>query len=154
MPGASTQIKRHLKAPRAQIYRLLLDPLAVSNWMVPDGMSSEVHIFEAREGGSFRISLTYDDPTSTGKTTAHTDTYNGRFVKLVPDEQVVELIEFETVDPALRGEMTVIFRLTDADGGTDVVGLHEDLPPGLSPSDNETGWRMAFDKLAALAEEG
>lgn len=40
-------------------------------------------------GGSFRISLTYDAPTGTGKSTAHTDTYHGHFAKLVPDEQVV-----------------------------------------------------------------
>jgi hypothetical protein len=69
-------------------------------------MTSHVHAFDAREGGSFRISLTYDEPTGTGKTTAHTDTYHGRFVKLVTNEQVVEVVEFETTDPALRGEMT------------------------------------------------
>jgi hypothetical protein len=34
-----------------------------------------------------------------GKTTAHTDTYHGRFVKLVQDERVVEVVEFETMDP-------------------------------------------------------
>ena len=48
-------------------------------------MTSHVHVFDAREGGLFRISLTYDQPTATGKTSAHTDTYGGRFVKLVPD---------------------------------------------------------------------
>lgn len=75
-------------------------------------MSSHVHLFDAREGGSFRISLTYDDPTGTGKTTEHTDTYHGRFVKLVPNEQVVEMMAFETADATMRGEMTVTF--TDA----------------------------------------
>ena len=54
--------------------------------MVPTGMTSHVHAFDAREGGAFRISLAYDAPTGTGKTTAHTDTYHGRFVKLVTDE--------------------------------------------------------------------
>jgi len=42
--------------------------------MVPIGMTSHVHAFDAREGGLFRVSLTYDAPSSTGKTTAHTDT--------------------------------------------------------------------------------
>lgn len=37
-------------------------------------MTSRVHEFDVREGGRFRISLTYDEPTGTGKTTAHTDT--------------------------------------------------------------------------------
>jgi hypothetical protein len=26
------------------------------------------------------------------------------------------------------------------------------VPPGISAADNETGWRMARDKLAALVE--
>ncbi len=77
------------------VYRALLDARAVATWMVPDGMTSHVHAFDAREGGSFRISLTYDAPTGTGKTTAHTDTFHGRFV----NEQVVEVVEFETTDP-------------------------------------------------------
>jgi hypothetical protein len=42
-------------------------------------MTSHVHEFDAREGGSLRISLAYDQPTGTGKTTAHTDTYHGRY---------------------------------------------------------------------------
>ena len=117
-------------------------------------MTSHVHVFDAREGGLFRISLTYDQPTGTGKTSAHTDTYGGRFVRLVPDEQVVQVLEFETADSAMRGEMVVTFTLTDAGDGTDVLGVHDNLPPGISPADNETGWRMALDKLAALVEAG
>jgi uncharacterized protein YndB with AHSA1/START domain len=46
----------------------------------------------------------------------------------------------------------VYHALTDADGGTDIVAVHGRLPPGLSPADNETGWRMSLDKLAALVE--
>ena len=91
------------------------------------------HVRRSRSG-SFRISLTYDAPTGTGKTTEHTDTYHGRFAELVPDEQVVEMMEFETAMDSMRGEMTVTFTLTDADGGTDVLAVHDNLPPGLSSS--------------------
>ena len=122
--------------------------------MVPSGMTSHVHAFEDREGGTFRISLTYDAPTGTGKPTAHTDTYHGHFVKLVPNEQVVEVMEFETSDDSMRGEMMVAFTLTDANDGTDVLAVHDNVPPGISPDDNETGWRMALDKLAAFVEAG
>jgi uncharacterized protein YndB with AHSA1/START domain len=151
MPG-STRISRHLRASREVVYRALLDPRAVATWMVPTGMTSEVHVFDAREGGSFRISLTYDRPTTAGKTTATTDTYHGRFVKLVPGEYVREVVEFETADPAMRGEMTITIGLADADGGTEIVATHEDLPPGLSTDDNKTGWRLSLEKLAALVE--
>ncbi|MGH3648800.1 MAG: SRPBCC domain-containing protein, partial [Micromonosporaceae bacterium] len=87
-----------------------------------------------------------------GKTTAHTDTYHGRFAKLVPDELVVEVSEFETADPALSGEMTITISLADAAGGTDLVAVHEGLPSGVLPADNELGWRESLARLAALVE--
>ncbi len=95
---SSTRITRHVNAPREIVYRAFLDAHDVATWMVPDGMTSYVHAFDAREGGAFRISL------------------------------------------------------TDAGGGTDLVAVHDGLPPGLSPADNETGWRMSLDMLAALVE--
>jgi uncharacterized protein YndB with AHSA1/START domain len=148
----ATRISRRVNAPRPKVYRALLDARAVAAWMVPTGMTSHVHAFDPREGGAFRISLTYDAPTGTGKTTAHTDTYHGRFIELVPDEKVVEVVEFETADPALQGEMTITISLADAEGGTEVLAVHDRLPPGLSPADNEAGWRSSLAKLAALVE--
>jgi uncharacterized protein YndB with AHSA1/START domain len=151
---STTRMTRHINAPRAKVYRALLDADAVAKWRVPTGMSSHVHAFDPREGGAFRISLTYDAPTGSGKTTAQTDTYHGHFVRLVPNEQVVEAVEFETVDPALQGEMTITYTLADANGGTELRAVHEGLPPGVAPADNELGWRMSLDKLAALVESG
>lgn len=150
----STRIGLHLNAPPPVVYRALLDPAAMVKWKVPDGMTCYVHEFDGREGGTFRISLTYESPNGTGKSTAHTDTYHGRFLKLVEDEQIVEVDEFETADPSLKGEMTISFLLSEADGGTDLLASHEDLPSGLSPADNEGGWKMALAKLAALVEKG
>src|SRR5580704_14664837 len=118
----STRVSAHMKAPRPVVYRALLDADAVAKWRVPEGMTSQVHEFEAREGGSFRVSLTYDAPDRTGKSTSHTDTYHGHFAKLVPDEQVVEVFEFETADPALAGTMTMTTTLADDGGGTDLLG--------------------------------
>jgi len=145
-------VARHIRAPRDRVYRALLDPESVQDWMVPDEMTSRVHSFEAREGGTFRISLTYDRPTSAGKTSPRTDSFHGRFVRLVPDTEVVQTVEFETNDTAMQGEMTITYTLADAESGTDLVGLHEHLPPGVAPADNELGWSMSLDKLARLVE--
>jgi hypothetical protein len=75
-----------------------------------------------------------------------------RAVRLVPDQQIVRVIEFETHDAATAGEMTITHTLTEADGGTHLTGIHEDLPPAVSPADNEVGWRKSLNKLARLAE--
>lgn len=150
----ATRVSRRVNAPRAAVYRALLDADAVAAWRVPDGMTAQVHRFDAREGGAFRVSLTYDVPTGTGKSDPRTDTYHGRFSRLVPDEEVVEEVEFETDDPALRGTMTMTTTLTDADGGTDVVIVHEGIPDAVPAEDNETGTRMALANLARLVEAG
>ena len=143
---------RHIDAPRSAVYAALIDASAVAAWMVPDGMTSQVHEFDAREGGAFRVSLTYDAPNATGKTSAHTDTYHGRFVTLVPNEMVTEVMEFETADPAMQGAMTVTYTLKDADGSTEIIAVHDGVPPGVSSKDNEIGWRMSLGKLAELLE--
>jgi uncharacterized protein YndB with AHSA1/START domain len=148
----TTRSRRHIQAPPERVYRLLLDRDAVRRWKVPDGMSSQVHAFEPHEGGAFRVSLTYASPDRRGKTRAHTDTYHGRFVTLVPGSLVVEDVEFETADPAMSGRMTITYTLSPSAGGTDLVAVHEGVPDGVSPADNELGWRMSLDKLAALAE--
>jgi uncharacterized protein YndB with AHSA1/START domain len=148
----STRVSRIVLAPRERVYAALLDPAEVAHWKFPDGMRCEVHTFEPREGGAIRVSLTYVTSSGTGKTTAHTDTYHGRFIELVPDERVVEVDEFETDDPALRGEMTITISLADVAEGTEVTGVHEGLPAGVSLADNEEGWRSALVRLAKLVE--
>jgi uncharacterized protein YndB with AHSA1/START domain len=117
-------------------------------------MTCVVHEFEAREGGRVRVSLTYDSPDSVGKTTATTDTYRGRLVRLVPDREVVEVDEFETGDPMLQGEMTMTFTLAEADGGTELTAVHDGVPSAVSAADNEQGWNESLDRLAALVEAG
>ena len=150
-----TRVRRHIGAPRAVVYRALLDPVAIAHWRVPDGMRCVVHEWDARVGGTLRVSLTYDERSGAGKTTSHTDTYRGEFVELVPNERVVEVDEFETADAALQGRMRSTITLTDApDGGTELEAIHADLPAGLSASDNELGWRLALEKLAGLVETG
>jgi 4-hydroxy-tetrahydrodipicolinate synthase len=148
---STTRLTQHVNAPPVAVYRALLDPSAIAQWRVPGDMTSQVHHFEAREGGTFRVSLTYQD-SSAGKSGEHTDTYHGRFEKLVPNELIVEVMEFETDDPSMRGEMRVTTLLREAPGGTEIEGIHENLPPGVRPEDNEIGWRDSFGKLAAYVE--
>lgn len=150
---SSTRVTRRIRAPRSKVYAAFLDAKAVATWMVPTGMTSQVHEFEGREGGRFRISLTYEAPTNTGKTSAQTDTYHGRFVELVPDSTIVQAIEFESDDPALQGEMTISVTLSGQGDDTELVAAHDALPPGVAPADNELGWSISLGKLAALVEK-
>jgi uncharacterized protein YndB with AHSA1/START domain len=150
----STRVSRYIGAPVAAVYRALIESGVVAQWMFPEGMTIHIHRFDGREGGEFRISLKYSSPGGAGKTTQDTDTYHGRFVKLIPDKLVSEVVEFETTDRNLGGEMTITFRLTEVEGGTEIEVVHGRLPVGLSPGANEMGWQMSLGRLAALLEHG
>ncbi len=152
--GGGMRVSNVIKAPRKTIYRAFLDPEAVASWLAPDTMRGHIHTFEPQEGGKFRISLTYQNPgdAQRGKTTEGTDTYHGRFVQLIPDEKIVEAIEFESENPDFAGEMIMTVLLADVEGGTEVSLLYDNLPAGVRPEDNEAGSLQSLRKLAALVE--
>jgi hypothetical protein len=70
-------------------------------------------------------------------------------VKLVPNEQIVEVVEFETADPALQGEMTITISLADANGDTDVVAVHDGTVRG-----RQRGWLAIVARKARGARRG
>jgi uncharacterized protein YndB with AHSA1/START domain len=146
---STTRVSTQLRAPRDAVYRALTDPETIARWRVPDGMATAV---ERLGDDGFRMTLTYETPDQQGKSTVHSDVYRARFTRLVPDELVVEVDEFDTDDPALAGEMTMTVTLREHDGGTELSAVHAGVPPGVNPADNELGWRMALARLAALVE--
>jgi uncharacterized protein YndB with AHSA1/START domain len=151
---ASTQVSKIIQAPRQVVYQACLDPDAVAKWRVPDNMQGHMHVFDAREGGTFRMSLTYLHPQhpAGGKTSADTDTFQGRFIEWVPSEKIVEVIEFESQDPNFAGEMKITTTFADTAQGTEVTILCQGIPPGVRPEDNELGSKQSLQKLAALVE--
>ena len=151
---AVTQVSKIINAPREAVYQACLDPDAVAAWRAPDNMKGRVHVFDAREGGRFRVSLTYQNPelSPRGKTSDDTDAFQGRFIELVPHEKIVEVIEFESRDPIFAGEMTITTSFTDTVEGTKITVLCQGIPAGIRLEDNELGCREALHKLAALLE--
>lgn len=150
----STLVSRVIKAPRHAVYQAFLDPDSVAAWLTPGTMTAEVHTFDPREGGAFRITLTYHEQAgrSAGKSSENTDTYQGHFGTLIQDELVEEIIEFESDDPQFAGVMRMIAKLSDTPDGTAIDLVCEDIPPGVRLEDNIAGCESSLGKLAALLE--
>lgn len=86
---------RVLAAPAVRVYAALVDPDALVQWLPPDGMSGRFERFDARPGGSYRLVLTYADPSAAhGKTTSASDIVEARFIELVPNVRVVQEVDF------------------------------------------------------------
>jgi uncharacterized protein YndB with AHSA1/START domain len=148
----STTVSRVINVPPEAVYRAYLDQDAIAAWLPPGSMKGVVHAFDGREGGAFSMSLLYpqDDKSSRGKTSERTDTFQGRFVKLIPNERVVWATQFESDDPSFTGEMIVRTMLAPADRGTMVTIVCENIPRGIRLEDNVAGCRSTLDKLAAF----
>jgi uncharacterized protein YndB with AHSA1/START domain len=147
---STTRHTIRIAAPPTDVYHALLDSQLIPQWRVPAGMRCEIHRFDPREGGAFRVSLTYHSTSPVGKSSAHTDTYSGHFEQLVPGQRVVERLAFETTDPQMQGDMRITTELLADGDGTRVTVVHEGLPAGVAPADNEAGWQESLSRLAAL----
>ena len=154
--GRNTRVSQLVNAPREVVYQAFTKPEAVASWLAPDNMRGHVEIFEPHAGGKFRMSLTYLDQKDRprGKTSEDTDTSEGTFVELIPNQKIVQVFEFESDQPDMAGEMKITWSLKDANGGTEVTVLMEDIPKGIRLEDNELGSRQSLRKLAAYVERG
>lgn len=150
----STEASQFIKAPREAVYQAFVKAEALAQWLAPDTMTGRVETLDARQGGLFRMSLTYTEPqdANLGKSSDDTDTFEGKIVELIPNEKIVWVTEFDSDQPDMMGEMTIIWTLTDVDGGTNVRVVFEDIPKGINLADNELGSRQSLKKLAAFVE--
>jgi uncharacterized protein YndB with AHSA1/START domain len=57
--GAWTRTSRVIRARPEELYAAFLDPTALVDWLAPAEMTGEIHEFDARIGGGYRMSLFY-----------------------------------------------------------------------------------------------
>ena len=144
---------RVIAAPPERVWTALVDPEALRAWLPPSGMIGRFERFDGRAGGSYRMVLTYSDPSSApGKATVDSDIVEARFVDIVPGERVVQAVDFVSDDPAYAGTMIMTWEVTAVDAGTRVNIVAEDVPDGISAEDHAAGLASSLTNLAAYLE--
>lgn len=143
-----------IKASPKRIYDAHVDAQSLARWRAPPDMRAEVHGFDPRVGGGYRMTLVYTGPEHElpGKTSKHEDAFDGQFVELVPYERIVERVTFRSADPAFAGAMTITTTLTPVAGGTKIEIVCRDVPTGIRESDHQKGLVLALENLAAFTE--
>jgi uncharacterized protein YndB with AHSA1/START domain len=145
---------RLIRASPQALFQAFLNREAVVSWLPPNGMKGRIDAFEPREGGIFRMTLTYvgGSHLAPGKTSDHTDVVEGRFVELVPNERIVQAFAFESDRPEFAGTMIMTWTFTAVSSGTEVAIVCENVPEGIRREDHLEGFRSTLQKLAAYAE--
>jgi uncharacterized protein YndB with AHSA1/START domain len=113
-------------------------------------MSGQFEHFDARPGGSYRMRLTYAEaPEPGGKSSVDSDVVDVRFVEIVPDDRVVQAVDFVSYDPSFAGTMTMTWVVTAVSTGRTRVDVRaDDVPAGISADDHADGLRSSLTNLA------
>lgn len=134
-------------------YDALVDPEQLVEWLPPKGMTGRFEHFDARAGGSYRLVLTYDDPTTAhGKSTADSDVVEARFVELVTGRRVVQAVDFVSDDSAYASTMTMTWEVTPVEPGSRVDIVATGVPDAISAEDHAVGLASSLANLQAFLE--
>jgi hypothetical protein len=87
-----------------------------------------------------------------GKTSAHSDIVEARYVDIIPGDRVVQAVDFVSDDPAFAGTMTMTWTVQAVEGGTRVEIAADDVPDGISADDHAAGLTSSLEKLAVYLE--
>lgn len=135
------------------MFNALVNRDALESWLPPDGMTASFERFDPTPGGSYRLILTYADPTvSRGKSSADSDIVEARYVNIVLNDRVVQTVDFVSDDPAFTGTMTMTWAVRAVDGRTHVEITADNVPDGISADDHAVGLASSLDNLASYVE--
>jgi uncharacterized protein YndB with AHSA1/START domain len=136
-------LHRVFKASPEKLYKAFTDADAQAKWLPPNGFTCKVHHFDAKVGGTYKMSFTN---FSSGKS----NSFGGKFLELVPNEHIRYSDQFE--DPGLPGEMITTVSIRQVSCGSDVTIVQEGVPDAIPPELCYLGWQESLRQLTELVE--
>ncbi len=142
MPS-TVRLHRVLATKPDKVYRAFTEADAMAKWLPPNGFTCTVHHFEAKVGGTFKMSFR-------NFTTGGSHSFGGKYLELVPGERLRYTDTFD--DPNLPGEMQVIVVLKKVMVGTELEIEQAGIPDLIPPEACDLGWQESLRNLARLVE--
>ena len=142
MPGTVT-LHRTIKTTPEKLFRAFTDPLAFASWIPPYGFLCTAHEFDARIGGTYRMSFT-------NFSTGSSHYFGGIFLELEQNESLKYTDKFE--DPNLPGEMITTVTIKKGIATVELKIVQEGIPDVIPVEMCYLGWQDSLDKLIRLVE--
>ena len=134
---------RVLATSPEKVYRAFTEADALAKWLPPNGFTCTVHSFDAKVGGTFKMSFR-------NFTTGGSHAFGGEYLELVPGERVRYTDRFD--DPNLPGEMQVTVTLKKVSVGTELDITQAGIPDLIPAEACYLGWQESLRNLAKLVE--
>lgn len=142
MPS-TVRLHRVLTTRPDKVYRAFIEADAMAKWLPPNGFTCTVHQFDAKAGGTFKMSFR-------NFTTGESHSFGGEYVELVPGERVRYTDRFD--DPNLPGEIQVTVTLKPVSVGSEIDIVQEGIPDAIPAEACYLGWQDSLRNLARLVE--
>ncbi|RWO41630.1 MAG: toxin [Mesorhizobium sp.] len=142
MPG-TVRLHRVLTTSPEKVYRAFVEADALAKWLPPNGFTCTVHDFEAKVGGTFKMSFR-------NFTTGDSHSFGGEYLELVPGERLLYTDRFD--DPNLPGEIRVTVILKKVSVGTEIDITQAGIPDVIPVEACYLGWQESLRNLAKLVE--
>ena len=142
MPS-TIHLHRVLTTNPQKVYRAFTEADALAKWLPPNGFTCTVHSFDAKVGGSFKMSFR-------NFTTGGGHDFGGEYLELVPGELVRYTDRFD--DPNLPGEIEVTVTLKKVLVGTEINITQAGIPDAIPAEACYLGWQDSLKNLANLVE--
>jgi uncharacterized protein YndB with AHSA1/START domain len=143
MSANTIRLHHVLRASPEKVYRAFVEADALAKWLPPNGFTCTVHSFDAKVGGTFKMSFTN---FGTGKS----HSFGGEYLELAPHERIRYTDKFD--DPNLPGELHVTIALKKVLCGTELNIVQEGVPDVIPPEMCYLGWQESLAQLAQLVE--
>jgi uncharacterized protein YndB with AHSA1/START domain len=143
MSDRTVRLHRVLRCPPEKLYRAFLQADALAKWLPPHGFTCKVQQFDARVGGTFRMSF-HNFGTGNGHS------FGGEYRELVPNTLIRYTDRFD--DPNLPGVMEVTVSLKPVVCGTELSISQAGIPEVIPLEMCYLGWQESLLQLAALVE--
>lgn len=142
MPS-TVRLHRVLTTSPEKVYRAFTEADALAKWLPPNGFTCSVHSFEAKVGGTFKMSFR-------NFTTGGSHAFGGEYLELVPGESLRYTDRFD--DPNLPGEIVVTVTLKKVSVGTELDITQAGIPDAIPAEACYLGWQESLRNLAKLVE--
>ena len=142
MPS-TVRLHRVLATSPEKVYRAFTEADALAKWLPPNGFTCSVHSFDAKVGGTFKMSFR-------NFTTGGSHAFGGEYLELVPGKSLRYTDRFD--DPNLPGEMQVTVTLKKVSVGTELDITQAGIPDLIPAEACYLGWQESLRNLAKLVE--
>jgi uncharacterized protein YndB with AHSA1/START domain len=135
------------------LYCSFSTPGALESWLPPHGMTGSMLEFDFREGGHYKMRLTYKAPQAvSGKTSDNSDDVTVFLRKLDIGRSIEQEVAFISDDLSFAGNMQIVWTFRPDEDGTLVTVFAENVPPGINQQEHLVGLNASLKNLAIYVE--